>query len=254
VARYEFETLDLKARIVAAGGTIQDDALRWADDFVVECKQRELWADLLEVGLFVGDQLAGALVKLKHTGTGTLANTGFVGGDYTERGASGGLLGANAKFLNTAFTLQASAAAMIGFYNRTVVDNAANRNMMGALDTQVAELSHTTSGDEFNWNTGGGAGAGPNNQLGFYCGARQSDNVRRLYLNGVELASGAPDGATTLPNRTLYLWARNNAGVAERFWVGRGSFYCIGNGNWTGAKIALLMDAVNKLQLKLGRS
>src|SRR4051812_37507521 len=93
VVRYQAETLNFRDRVTANAGTISTSSLAAVDKFVAYCKTHNLWAKLTDVGVFVGNQLAAALVKLKFPvgGDSLLFNSGFIAADYTETGANGGL-------------------------------------------------------------------------------------------------------------------------------------------------------------------
>jgi hypothetical protein len=252
VVRLEPETLTYQAAIAAAGGTMNVAVLKFVDDFVVEAKARGFWDHLTEVGPFCGDNLNAALVKLKHGGSATLANTGFVGGDYVESGANGGLNGAANKSLSTGYVPQ-STDGVLAFYNRTAVDNSATRTMMGTRDSfgNEARLTHTNTGiDEFQWSDGG-ASASRANETGLYTG-RRTTITRTLLAGGAVVAEGTTL-ATSTPNTAIRLWARNNNGTADQFWTGRGSFYAIGKSSFSDSTVAALNDAVRTLQAKLNR-
>jgi hypothetical protein len=255
VVRFEPETLTYQAAIAAAGGTMNVAVLRHVDDFVVEAKARGFWSALIEVGPFCGDNLAAALVKLKHAGQVTLTNTGFVGGDYVESGVNGGLNGGNNKSLNTGYVMT-SGDNLIAFNNRTAVDNAANRVMIGTRDSfgNEIKLYHTSTGADGYDRAPGSATAVRANETGFYSGHGRplGTGIMRLAVNGVDLATDT--GSSVLnPDTAMFLWARNNNGIADQFWTGRGSFYAIGGSSFSSTMVMPLSDAVRKLQQKLNR-
>lgn len=250
MTRWEPETLTYQAAVIAAGSTITTTVLRHVDDFVVECKARGIWSELVEVGTFTGDSLIGALVKLKHGGVGSLTNTGFAGADYQQ---SQGLNGGTNKSLNTGYVLQAT-DGLLAFYNRTAMDNSADRTMMGTVNASSVEavLYHTTVGvDAFSWSDIAPAGLVRANETGLYTG-RRTTTTRTLALNGVVLAETS-GSTTSTPETAVYLWARNNNGTAAEFWTGRGSFYAIGKTTFNDSMVLALSGAVRVLQKKLNR-
>ncbi len=77
--------------IVATGSSISRTSLGAVYNFVRDCKTAGIWNNLIMVAPFVGNDLNGALIKLKYNTSAGLVNTAFVGGDYVETGVSGGL-------------------------------------------------------------------------------------------------------------------------------------------------------------------
>jgi len=77
------------------GGRISDATLRSVNTFTVRLKESGVWAKIRDMGIYCGDNLAAALVKLKYPNgvSPVLENLNFEDSDYIERGASGGLKG-----------------------------------------------------------------------------------------------------------------------------------------------------------------
>jgi hypothetical protein len=254
VTRYNSETLTYRDNIIANAGTISPASLLAADAFVTQCKATGIWPKLLDVGLFMGDQLAAALVKMiSGSGGPTLTNVNFVGGDYHE---NAGLQGDGAtKYLRTGELANAAGIASVAFYNRTAVDSAATRTMIGsgATDNNFIGLQHSIGGaDVFEF----GLSAAPVHQpnaAGLYTGTVPSAGQISLYLGSalvgdIEMAVAAPNIATE-----FYVFAHNEAGAAAEWWSGLGSFYAIGTA-LTAADALNLYAAVNQLQTALNRN
>lgn len=95
------ETVAYVAAIEAAGGTLDNATALAVDSFVNAGKSEGWWNKILDASMGVGSNLAASLVKIVVApGTPTsYANTGFLGGDYTQ---AGGLVSdGSGKFLGT---------------------------------------------------------------------------------------------------------------------------------------------------------
>lgn len=256
VTRYNTETLALRDNILAHAGTISASSLLAVDAFVNACKNSGVWPKIIDCGLFIGDQLAAALTKVvSASGSAYLTNHNFVGGDYTEQGASGGLTPDGAtKYLDTGVLANAAGLAATAFYNRGVVDNSAFRAMIGA-GVNAADylgLGHTTTPqDQFGY-AALLISAGENNKTGLYIGSAATGSDFRLYLNGSQLASSSTPTAN--PNFALdtFVFAINGNTVPSAYWSGIGSFYAICQA-LTPVDAGNLSAAVIQLQAALNR-
>jgi hypothetical protein len=258
---YHTEVLDYKARISAAGGTISESSLDYAEKFVQDCQTTSLWTKLSEVGLFLGDQLTGALVKLKSVNLGSLVNHNFVAGNYVERGASGGLLGDGVtKYLETGLNCQSLPAnGHFSFYLREDMNgvggnrgllgvfNGSDQYLLGALNPAVNVLGR--------YGEAQAALASQGFTRGFYLSSRTSSTNLELHLNGARIAQNTNLTGTIKPNGDIPLWAWNFADgpTIQSFLPARGSFYSIGQG-LTATEAALLYSAVQTLQQNLNRA
>ncbi len=257
---YHTETLDYRSRLLAAGGTISETSLDYAEKFVQDCKNALLWNKLDEVGLFLGNQLTAALVKLKYTAAGLLINNNFTAGNYTERGASGGLLGDGVtKYLDTGLNVQnLPTLGHLGFYLREDVAAAGNRGMMGAFTATEQYIlgSSNPASDVF-----GRYGQLPDVTAvqplvkGFYTLSRTAANQLYLFHNGNVVDADTNTVASVKPNGTVPLWGWNYITGAnmQNFLPARGSFYSIGQG-LSPAEAQALYQAVQTLQRNLNRS
>jgi hypothetical protein len=200
------------------------------------------------------------LVKLVHPGgvPGVLTNVNFVAGDYTETGASGGLLGDGAtKYLNTGLNALSVLPdnAHFSFYLREDVVAAGNRAFMGALQaTDQYWIGSVAPAAQVNARFGQtiSATAAASLTRGFYVGSRTSSSLVRLFKNGAQVASDATAVVHARPNLQVYAFAWNSGGSTAAFLPGRGSFYSIGQG-LDATEAAALNAAVQTLQRNLGR-
>jgi hypothetical protein len=253
VVRPDAVTLDWKARVIAAGGTALQSTVDAVDTFVRETKASGVWPLLLDVGVFAGDQLAAALVKLKYPagGQSTLTNMNFVGGDYTERGVNGGLLGNGAtKYLKTGVTPPAQTGTL-GFYVRTPV---AAGYLMGSLDDfGAASFYWANAASEFNW----GASLADGTFAGAIVGTSHDVHAEYIYQNGARIALRDPGALNVASTGEIYIFALNDAEsgvgpVPEQWFQGRGSFYSIGYA-LTEPQSASLSTSITNLQTALNR-
>lgn len=253
VIRPNAETLDWKARVIAAGGTVQQSTVDAVDTFVRETKNSGVWPFLLDVGVFAGDQLAAALVKLKYPagGQSTLTNMNFVGGDYTERGVNGGLVGnGTTKYLKTGVTPPA-VTGTLGFYVRTPV---AAGYLMGSLDDfGVASLYWANAASEFDWGTSLVDGT----FAGAIVGTTYDVHHSYIYQNGARIAQSDPGVLGAKSSGEMYIFALNDAEsgtgpLPEQWFSGRGCFYSTGYA-LTEPQSAALCASITNLQTALNR-
>ena len=259
--QYNSETLLYRDRILAAGGTLSVATLDAVEKFVRDCRASNLWDLLLDVGLLAGDQLAAALVKLKAApGTPVqLTNHNFVSGDYTERGASGGLLGDGVcKYLETGFNPYAQGLTPsdhhLSVYSTTNSFAAAYRDALGAFETVNRFCALRLSGADGQRNyfypdtqTSGLATNQAQDTSGYLLGS-----AGIFYRNGAAVGTtgGAPAG--TLPNVAVHLFAVSTNGVAGAFNDKRLAFYTLGRA-LSATQAAQLNIIVQTLQANLNR-
>lgn len=103
--QFDIDTKIYASNITANGGTISLQSLEYVNSFIIGLKNSGLWNKIQDCGIFCGDNLSAALVKLKNIKGITpvnLINNNFISSDYNERGSSGGLQGnGTTKSLNT---------------------------------------------------------------------------------------------------------------------------------------------------------
>ena|SRR5579884_3769076 len=258
ITRYNTETLTYRDAIVANAGTISAGSLLAVDAFVTACKANNLWAKLIDCGVFAGDQLAAALVKLVYPngGQALIVNHGFVAGDYTERGANGGLQGDGvAKYLSLGTTGNVANLGGIAFYMRTACGAGAQALLGGGLnDGNVIALKHipAPTGIQLCWGgetiSSGGGLAGSE----LITGTNNAATATTLYQAAAQLVTNAPgQGAPNLPEE-FFVFASNEGGAIE-FASCIGSFYALTQA-LAAADVANLFEAVQALQIALNRN
>lgn len=92
---FQNETTNYLNAVALTGGSISYGTAELVNGFVETCKASGIWDNLVDVGIFVGNDLNAALTKLKwHPAAGpylTNVSGNFTAGSYTERGSAGGL-------------------------------------------------------------------------------------------------------------------------------------------------------------------
>jgi lysophospholipase L1-like esterase len=133
------ETTTYAANILAAGGTIGPDVLAAVDDFVTQGKADGWWAQLIDCGLFLGSNLATALVKIVAApGAGqSYTNNNFVSGDYSVTAGITNTYGA-AKWLQTGVIPSSQSLGATNLSYGIGVKNAGTTSSQGILSEYVA--------------------------------------------------------------------------------------------------------------------
>lgn len=250
------ETLAYAQRVIANGGTLSTGTFAAVDALVRALLEANLWGKILDMGIFAGDQLAAAMVKLKYaTGSGVLVNNNFVAADYAGQGATGGLLGDGVtKFLRTGLTQEAvGSAAHLAFYLREDLAPGRYDAAMGVGNgTDEYALLHADTTFQIRYGQvliAGKTDLGP----GLWCGTRESSTSLSLYKNGVLQQSNASAAAPTPLALEFVLFAKNNNGAMGNYLNRRGAFYSIG-APLNAADQMNLYQAVQAFQTALNRA
>jgi len=253
------ETQDYAQRVTASGGTLSNAALNTTDQFVRGLFEAGLWHKLIEIGIFAGDNLNAAIVKLKYRpgGAGSLINNGFVPGDYAETGANGGLLGnGSGKYLNTqSAPNHLGATGHASFYLREPFASGEWRAMIStqdAADTFGLRRGLLATQNTGLWGKTAAATEAAAPVAGFYIANRQSANLLQLFRNGQLLASDSATVTVNCHSQPFFLFAHNNNGAAGEYLNRRACFYSLGAG-LNNAEAALLYGAVQAFQNGLNR-
>ena len=190
-------------------------------------------------------------------------NVNFVEGDYTETGASGGLLGnGTSKYLNTGFNvdqLPGAANCHIASYIRGTQDIASARTLVGVLFNGVTDryrLFLTASGANYTVNGDLGkvssatVGARLNTNGGLLLVSRTSTTSNTLYDDAVSVATNTTLTAEVTGASPFFVFARN--GPVE-YYNGRMAGYSIGAG-LSDAEATSYYNAMNTFQTALSRN
>ena len=224
------------------------------------------------LNLFCGTGLNACLVPLyrgpslsgTQYGNTTDTNNGpFVGDDYAETGASGGLLGnGTSKYLNTGFNVSSLPAAddcHLSSYIRGTQDIASVRALIGTLFDGFSEryrifLSGLTVGSyyittELGLANQAGIGSRPNANGGLILASRTSTTSLTLYDDAVYIAANPASTSATTADVPFFVFARN--GPTE-FYNGLMAGYSIGAG-MSSDDVTAYYTAMNTFQTALSR-
>jgi hypothetical protein len=214
--------------VETADGQALETGVRVAiNDFVLGCKQDEIWDAINASCILAGARtLDGALVPLVG---GAPTNFNFVSGDYNR---TTGLKGnGSTKYLNTNRPNNGDPqdSKHISFY-KSVAPTTTNTKYMGAQDTGIPSITYLidNAGDlTFAVNRSGGTGSGYTSaQLGFVGTSRSASNLTSFRAASLTTT----DGTTSNANNTLdiFVYCRNVNGSANSLTDARLSFYSIG--------------------------
>ena len=251
------ESTQFFKRIAANGGTIGNAAMAAVDQFVRELYQRELWHKLLDVGVFAGDQLTAALVKLKCASGApeTFVNVNFVAGDYVETGATAGLLGnGSTKCLRTGCSPAAlEATGHLSVYTRDNLPGTGMHGMMGA-SSGADEFSLVQSASALTGRFGQTAATTVADlNKGFLCVARMGPTDLRLYRDGTQVDLNSTSVTPGSVTDDIALFGITSMGSPSLLTNLRAAFYSVGRA-LTPAEVSSLYTAVQMFQTALNRA
>ncbi len=251
------DTTDYINRITAVGGTISSNSISAINQFVKGCKADDIWNSLLDVGVFAGNNLAAALVKLKYPSEvqNALTNFNFVPSDYLEATGLNPGISNSSKYLNTGFNpslhISNANSCHISFYSRTDSTSTGTEISSGTTSSSRLLIHARYSGTSYfdSYDTGfGRISVLDASSLGLYIGTRISSTSFSLYKNANALVQGSTFGGT-LPNASLLLFTLNNSIFSSRIC----SFYSVGRG-LTPAQVTSFYNRVQTLQQSLSRN
>lgn len=251
--------------VAMTGGNVSFGAAQSVNSFVETCKASGVWDKLTDVGIFVGNDLNTALVKLKWAAgvTPYLTNNAFVEADYQERGVFGGLTGnGSTKYLDSQYTFfgtQNPNSIHLGAYVNATAVNGGDKMVLAANSSLLSNgisLRYRDSSLRYQYAPNAGGGSYINQTVnaltGFYVGVGSSAQ-RAVYSNGINITAATsaldiPTGTVSIPFQVF-----NDTRYPGTAWNGRLSFYSIGTNLTSGDANALSM-AVNSLQSTFGRN
>ncbi len=260
---YDPEVFNYVAAIISNGGSISTADLTSVHKFVINLKNAQVWDRLVDVGLFCGNNLSSALVKIK-TAPGTnsvMTNINFVEADY---GRTTGLKGnGTTKYLKIGVNPSRAMTfgdSSFGVYNASSV--AADGGSFGARTSAAStfQMFHPFSdsviyADQYNTTNSAGrvAVATTNSSLfGLIVCSRTSTSLMSVYRRGNKLGTTTGTSIGTLPNAEMFVFASNDAGTPVFYSSYFQSMYFVGSG-LTAAQIMVLNGATEQLQFDLGR-
>lgn len=252
--------------VAVTGGSISYGSAQYVNQFVETCKASGYWNKLYDVGVFAGNDLNTALVKLKWLPSTSpyLVNTAFVAASYIETGANGGLqANGTSQYLNTQFVLSSFPEMWsnnhLSIYNKASMGAGINQEgIMGAFPDSSHRWDfrrpvgnnitcyNTSANDAFS----SSSSYVDNNSRGHLMNSRLSPIVCNGYISGLNLASTftTPQAASGV-NLPVGISTNFNGGT---FFSGLTVFYSIGLG-LTASEASALYQAAQQLQTSLGR-
>lgn len=246
------EVTSMYNAIIANSGSISAQSLFAANELVKDLKRYGVWDKIDDMGLFIGDNLAAALTKIKFSqGQRYLANHNFVQSDYVERGSTGGLLGlaASTKYLDTGHNVSGldgsntSASVYSPLYSGVGVEFGEDQLNRYTLFPGSGNLGLFTAGVYTTGRTIAG---------GLFGGSRLPGTNLSASMNGDFSTNVTADGPAALFNENCYLFARNENGTATNPSSTRLNFYHIGKG-FTQTEWGNFYTAVQKFQRSMAR-
>lgn len=267
--------------VIANGGSVSGGTLKAVSDFCRRIDAAGLRDRFYRLNLLAGTGLSSALVPLyrgqSRTGTqfgsSTDTNVGpFVSGDYTETGASGGLLGnGTSKYLNTglAASTMPLGNAHLSAYVVSAPGSGSFPAAIGAFQAFSGQTTRELGLYHFQSNSGtasyyadensvtGFVPAAVNNTTGLIMGSSLTTSDRRFYRNGTQSGSTNTGtlSATQQPANSIFVFARNTTttDVPGSYSAGRLGAYSIGLG-MTASQASDFYSALQAFQTSLGRN
>ena len=262
--------------VVGGGGSVSAATLKAVSDFCKSIDAAGIRSKFRRLNLFCGNSdasLVAARTPLYRgeSRTGTQygndldTNVNFVEGDYTETGASGGLLGnGTSKYLNTGFNvdqLPGAANCHLASYIRGTQSNASARTLIGTLFNGTADryrifLLDAAAGSYSVFSElgvtaqAGAATSRPNANGGLIVSTRTSATSLTIYDDGVSIATNTNNVSAVTGAAPFFVFARN--GPTE-YYNGRMAGYSIGAG-LSGAEATSYYNAMNTFQTALSRN
>ena len=265
-----------RSAVVGGGGSVSASTLKAVSDFCKSIDADGIRSKFRRLNLFCGNSdasLVAARTPLYRgeSRTGTQygsdldTNVNFVEGDYTETGASGGLLGnGTSKYLNTGFNvdqLPGAANCHLASYIRGTQSNASARTLIGTLFNGTTDryrmfLLDAAAGNyrvfsELGVSAQAGAATSlPNASGGLIVSTRTSATSLTIYDDGVSIATNTNSVSAVTGAAPFFVFARN--GPTE-YYNGRMAGYSIGAG-LSGAEATSYYNAMNTFQTALSRN
>jgi hypothetical protein len=260
---------DWRKRVITNGGTVSGSTLTAVSNFCRSIDAAGLRDRFYRLNLFCGTELSACLVPLyrgqSHTGTQfgntTDTNNNFVSGDYTETGASGGLIGNGTnKYLNTGLATDVMPAISSFHLSQSVRDReaaGAGRSFVGMNDTSAGQIvalrQEGTTG-----NIGGLIARTTPTTMAYAAAdshamvSRTSLSLLTLYRSGVSQATDVTTITVASSSRPLFVFCRNSTGTPTDYTGLRARMYSIGIG-MDGTQAANFAVAVEAFNVALGR-
>jgi hypothetical protein len=248
--------------VVSAGGLVRPYTLRMFNRFVRECKSGcDVWSQLSAglVHIFLGENLATALVPQVNAVSAVIANTNFVAGDYDERTGLNG--NGSTKWLNTGLVLSNAVGSMGAYLLSNPSGLGATQTLIGcrnAATTQRFRIVYLDSPQQI-FSAWGGTGGGTATadieaiQIGLWGATRDSATAVRGYRNGTAVGTVGATSVTPATSTNSLAVFMDHGGTNVNFLNGKLGGYFVINSVLSSNQWALLGAAWNRLNYALGR-
>lgn len=261
-----------RSAVVANGGSVSGSTLSAISTFCNAIDAAGIRDRFYRLNLFAGTGLNAALVPLylgptyggTTYGNATDTNNGpFVSGDYSETGASGGLLGnGSSKYLNTGLAPDAFpqvATGHLSFWTRGGSVSGVRRPIGadGAVSANRFFLDRrpvANGGDLCHWGSLAAGNTTDDDAAGLFSGSRISATDLRFFKNGSQVGVTQSGSATTTAHANpWFVFAGNGNGSPTAYYERRMTAYSIGNA-MTTSQMATYYIALNTFMVALSRT
>jgi hypothetical protein len=270
------EAADWANRVRANGGSVSGATLNAVSKFCASIASAGIRDRFYRMGIFAGDNLSACLVPLyrgqslggtQYGGTTDTNNGPFVSGDFSETGASGGLLGdGTSKYLSTGLTPAAMPEIATGHLSAYIpsITPGSSRALLGAASgaQQFQIVQRLTGGSLVQVRaTWGGTvssddtfGAGVTTLPGgLWTITRTSSTAITTYNNSTSKVTGTTSTTPATHTNAIYVLATNSAGTAASYANHRILSYSIG-ASMTAQQVSDYNAAIQAFQASLGRN
>jgi hypothetical protein len=249
---------DVKAFIGAGVANISNPTIINAlNQLVLDLKKTFIWNKMLAIFPFVGGNATAHLRNLRQPALFSITWTGGV--IHDSNGVTFNGINGRGNFNRNVFGTMGANNASFGLYSRTSGTTNANSFDMGcnlsSLTSrfllkirEVGDVSNVQLNDE----TGSSITTTVVDGSGLHIASRTSSTFLYRGWNGQTIATSTISNSGTHPNNSMFIGARNNAGVADGFTDRNIAFAFYGNG-LTETDNEILYKIVQKFQTLLGR-
>jgi|LakMenE18May11ns_1017448.scaffolds.fasta_scaffold9843635_2 hypothetical protein len=259
------EAADWANRVRANGGSVSGTTLSAVSKFCASIASAGIRDRFYRLNLFCGTGLEACLVPLyrgqslggTQFGNTTDTNFNFVSGDYTETGASGGLVGnGSSKYLQTGFPMNSLPSTTDGHaavYDMTRSSSTAFRGLVGV--NQDAATGFGVAADNTTYGIWGNFAFVANNTNGLLLASRTSSSLLTTYVNTTAIVTNVNTVTPTATSRTAVVFARTaiSTGAITFYAADRLGGYSIGLG-MSAAQVSAYHSAMQAIQTALTRN
>jgi hypothetical protein len=259
------EAADWARRVRANGGSVSGSTLNAVSRFCASIAAAGIRDRFYRLNLFCGTGLPACLVPLyrgpslggTQFGNATDANNGpFVGGDYAETGASGGLAGnGTSKYLDTGFSMDTLPSTVSGHASVYCPNRSARSAFAGMIGVAVTVApGFGISTDDRVYGIWGAIASVINSTNGMLVVSRESGSLLTTYANATSIATNTSTVTPAAQARNAAVFAnRATPTTVDNFDSRRYCGYSIGLG-MTAPQVSAYYTAIQAFQAALSRN